>query len=346
MAAAAAAAAAVGTVGAARGTLAVTQRRVAGRSWPHRAAPRHRRTQAVNVAKEPDADNAESREAMGAGEYFQSLLRRTAPVRRSIEDAVGPLPDFAERRQRESDAQTASQPEDRSDGGFLKLAQAREWLNNVDAAAPTNEADDWVSSCNPAILHRRRLHLDACSSQRDFEMRSWHDEWMQEYAALKVDLFEKAKTTSAAGTAFFLLTWSAQAAIGYAFGAAAGFAYLNMLVKYVDSLQGALPDKKPSQRYSSARGLTSQKLAEGIKTTLQGSQKALTNPRLLLPIALVVAWKGWSLGTAEHRELHVPLAPILLGFFAFKAGFYAKTLDDNGDLLFGTLDPTAEETER
>ncbi|KAI5054938.1 hypothetical protein GOP47_0030083 [Adiantum capillus-veneris] len=116
----------------------------------------------------------------------------------------------------------------------------------------------------------------------------------QDYAKLKGDLQTLTAIFGGAGLAVCYTSYSSEVALSYGVGLLGALAYIRMLGNSVDSMG---------------------------QTNRQGAvSAAIGQPRLLVPVVLVMVFNRWNGVIApEYNLLHLQLIPILVGFFTYKA---------------------------
>ncbi|PNG89506.1 ATP synthase protein I, partial [Tetrabaena socialis] len=124
------------------------------------------------------------------------------------------------------------------------------------------------------------------------------------YEQVKVDQLVWTVAFSAAGVGMTYVSYTPSVAASYAVGAVAGFAYLRLLSKSVDSMGGA----------GAAAGMASQ-------------------PRLLIPIILGLGYNRFNQLYSEPLGVTLELLPILVGFFTYKLAVVARQYKDVFDGL-------------
>eukprot|EP00850_Spirogloea_muscicola_P018352 SM000167S02965 [mRNA] locus=s167:240476:241133:+ [translate_table: standard] len=81
-------------------------------------------------------------------------------------------------------------------------------------------------------------------------------------------------------------------------------------------------------------GITTQGFSSFLQKAASGSQQALASRRLAVPAALMAMWAVTShLSNKVEGHFHLELAPILLGFMAYKAAALIQAFRDNKELL-------------
>eukprot|EP00898_Chlorokybus_atmophyticus_P005704 jgi/Chlat1/6134/Chrsp41S05719 len=123
------------------------------------------------------------------------------------------------------------------------------------------------------------------------EQRRWERD--AKYADTQLP-FKPHKSTLASGDAEEVRLIRQREQARYAIGAAGSVAYLNMLARSVQSIGGG---------------------------GFGGVQ-----PRLLVPVALVMLFNRWNTLYAPETGIHLVLVPMLLGFFSYKAATLIQTL--------------------
>eukprot|EP00850_Spirogloea_muscicola_P024036 SM000427S15754 [mRNA] locus=s427:4739:7607:+ [translate_table: standard] len=123
------------------------------------------------------------------------------------------------------------------------------------------------------------------------------------YDQLKLKLQSWTLAIGGGCTVAAYFSYSPEIAASYAVGLAGSLVYVRMLSKSIDSLG------------SSAIG-----------TAVKG---AIGQPRLLVPVVLVMAFNRWNeILVPEYGLLQLQLIPILLGFFTYKAATLVVTFED------------------
>lgn len=252
---------------------------------------------------------------LSAGEFFEAALRRqkAGGDGAAVAGAGGGWEGDEEGEQSSlSDAAKQRVQE--------KLRQQLEAVEGQVAAAADNRA---ISSL-PAF--------DLFPSMRAEDRAALQEERRQEglsaYSALKKDLLLATGAAVAAGTAFCFILFSLQAALSYSLGGAGSCAYLVLLGADVDKLsrEDVPAVFKRRLRRTSPRVAAPQ---EGLQKAVLGSSRALSSPRLVVPAALVGLWAA-----SRHLdgELRLELAPLLLGFFSYKAAALYQAYRDTTEL--------------
>eukprot|EP00899_Mesostigma_viride_P019754 jgi/Mesvir1/27780/Mv07462-RA.1 len=242
---------------------------------------------------------------LGGSEYFKSLQRQGD---RNVDSALQSLfqqhatPVFVPKSTGEEAEKLVQEEETTSGAGVLRLRAMQDWVNMATDMAPTNTG--------PV--------QEAYTSADDF-----YAENMAWYAELKQGLRKNGIIFGGLVTAYLYFTVSTELALSYAVGIGAGQIYLEMLVRYIDSLEGKLPDRK-----SKAKAAEENIFVKGFKA----AAVSLSSRRLLVPVAMVVAWRLWNSLLGDATDLHLPLAGLFFGFFSFKAPIYYQTLVENADL--------------
>lgn len=129
------------------------------------------------------------------------------------------------------------------------------------------------------------------------------DKTTQDYNRIKSDLQLLTAIFGGVGSAVAYVSYSTEVAFSYGVGLLGALTYVRMLGTSVDSLGQS-----------------------GSKGALRG---ALGQPRLLVPVVLVMFFNRWNGVVApEYSLLHLQLIPILVGFFTYKAATVVEVFRD------------------
>ncbi|OAE26563.1 hypothetical protein AXG93_3817s1260 [Marchantia polymorpha subsp. ruderalis] len=79
-------------------------------------------------------------------------------------------------------------------------------------------------------------------------------------------------------------------------------------------------------------GIRSGDVKRTLEKTIRGSGMALSSPRLVVPAALFGLWAA-STQVTGTKDFHLEVAPMMFGFFAYKAAALVQAYRDNKDLL-------------
>ncbi|KAL3696330.1 hypothetical protein R1sor_010406 [Riccia sorocarpa] len=166
-----------------------------------------------------------------------------------------------------------------------------------------------------------------------------------EYEALKREL--SLMTLGVAGfcTLYCLVTLSVeQSAVSYDIGAGASLLYLQLLYREADNLsEGRVAEIfKPKRFKKKTIGIRSEDVKEGLEKSIRGTGMALSSPRLVIPAALFGLWSV-SAKITGTTGLHLEVAPMMFGFFAYKGAALIQAYRDNKDLLM-VFEKNEEET--
>lgn len=254
---------------------------------------------------------------LSAQEFFESFLRE----RQSSSDFVSKASDILWRREvldvdeeklnqvRKRLAEFQKIREEDGSGGFLKLSQAKQWGLGVDGA-PSN------------------VKLVAKGTE------TWQDDRRRagflEYEALKRELSLLTAAIAAFCTIYCGLVISFEASLSYGIGALGSLLYLNLLFRHVDKLSEENVAEVFLRRRQKKIGIRSSDLQDTFEKVFFGSGFALSSPRLVIPASLYGLW------TLVHRfsdmRLNLEIAPLMFGFFAYKAALLVQAYRENKDL--------------
>lgn len=125
----------------------------------------------------------------------------------------------------------------------------------------------------------------------------------KDYPQLKGNLQILTAIFGAAGMAVTYASYSSEVAFSYGVGLIGALAYIRMLGSSVDSL--------------------------GQSTSKGAVRAALGQPRLLVPVVLVMLFNRWNeIIAPEYNVLHLQLIPMLIGFFTYKAATVVEVFRD------------------
>lgn len=159
---------------------------------------------------------------------------------------------------------------------------------------------------------------------------------MQEYEELKRELEKLTLGIGALGGTYCFFVLSLQAAVSYSLGVSGSYVYLQLLYREADQLSADnVPNIFRRRRRTQSIGITSQSLQENAEKIFEGSRRALSSPRLVIPSLLMGVWAvSKKMGGEDSPEsFHLQLAPLILGFLVYKAAALVQTYRDNKDLL-------------
>lgn len=147
-------------------------------------------------------------------------------------------------------------------------------------------------------------------------------EGMKEYEELKKLLLKRTWRFGTLFAGYLLLTVSTEAAFAELVGAAASYGYLLWLMKYIDEIgpNSSIPPRDiESIQPSVLRWIT--KLGYAYRSSL--------NPRLLVPITLVLLTGLWNQKFADDYHLGIVEQGCLIGgFLSYKIALILKLYDD------------------
>lgn len=125
----------------------------------------------------------------------------------------------------------------------------------------------------------------------------------KDYSQIKGNLQILTAIFGGAGIAVSYASYSSEVAFSYGVGLLGALAYIRMLGNSVDSL--------------------------GESNSKGAARAALGQPRLLVPVVLVMCFNRWNeIVAPEFNVLHLQLIPILIGFFTYKAATVVEVFRD------------------
>eukprot|EP00249_Psilotum_nudum_P000774 c12888_g1_i1 orf=115-1182(+) len=125
----------------------------------------------------------------------------------------------------------------------------------------------------------------------------------EQYNQLKTDLQFFTLAVGGVGTITAYVSYSAEIAASYGVGLIGSLVYIRMLGNSVDSF--------------------------GKQVGLQSLRGAVGQPRLLVPVVLVMIYNRWNeFLVSEYGFIHLQLIPILIGFFTYKAATVVEVFKD------------------
>ncbi|KAK8930862.1 hypothetical protein KSP39_PZI016112 [Platanthera zijinensis] len=206
------------------------------------------------------------------------------------------------------------------DDGFLKLSKTMEW----------------VSSENIAPINKK------------FATKKWKDDGEKrkkvnylKYEVLKGELLLLTIGIGAACAVYCLISLSTEAAISYSVGVLLSCLYLQLLCTYTDNLSKESVPRIFIQKKVKKIGIRSEDLENTLEKTLNGSNMALSSPRLVIPVAI---YGLWALSHQYFNIFNFQLVPAMLGFFAYKAAALVQVYRDNEDL--GMVFPDSQDNSK
>lgn len=156
----------------------------------------------------------------------------------------------------------------------------------------------------------RAVAVAPTSPEEEAQLRAAVEEEQRRYEELKQELSLWTAGLTAACFAATYAFYTKEIAASYGVGALGGYLYLRLLNKSVDSLGTG------------------------------GAGGALGQPRLLIPVILVLAFNRWNQLKADEVGLHLQLLPMLLGFFTYKGAVIAKNFGQLAkEMMPGEQDP-------
>ncbi|EFJ23580.1 hypothetical protein SELMODRAFT_103361 [Selaginella moellendorffii] len=253
---------------------------------------------------------------LSAQEFFEAFLRS----RRGNVDFISRASDILWKKElqeedeakleqirtRLAEKQKASAPlydtdDDSSEsGGFLRLSQAKNWSLGLDSTAPAN--------------YNQKL-LEAEKERDDFRRKCLLD-----YEALKRELSLVTLGVGLVTGVYCLAFLSTEVC------QSPSFSYFDKTSELT------VPQIFTQRKRRKTIGFTSNDLRDSVEKNLQGIRFALSSPRLLLVVAFYGLWLGSS-QLCQDLPFKLEIAPMLLGFFAYKAAALVQAYRDNKDLL-------------
>lgn len=277
--------------------------------WLHLTQLGRRRLQVQSTAQDHNTANR-----LSGQELFETFLRERQP--RS--DFVSKASDLLWRREifdvdkeslndiKESPPEYQKVRDDEDGNGFLKLSQTRRWTSGMDRA-PTNA----------------KLAADEIEISREDRRRAS----FFEYEALKRELFLLTIFTGASCSIYCAIVLSYEACYSYGIGAMASLLYLKLLFHHAGKISEDNVAKIFLRRRRKKIGIQSADLQDSFEKSLYGSSLALSSPRLVIPASLFGVWK-----ILHESSFSLQLAPLILGFFAYKGALLIQTFRDNKEL--------------
>ncbi|XP_024517079.1 uncharacterized protein LOC9628878 isoform X2 [Selaginella moellendorffii] len=259
---------------------------------------------------------------LSAQEFFEAFLRS----RRGNVDFISRASDILWKKELQEEdeakleqirtrlAEKQKMDDDSSEGGgFLRLSQAKNWSLGLDSTAPAN--------------YNQKL-LEAEKERDDFRRKCLLD-----YEALKRELSLVTLGVGLVTGVYCLAFLSTETAVSYEIGVFGSWVYLQLLANQVDKTSElTVPQIFTQRKRRKTIGFTSNDLRDSVEKNLQGIRFALSSPRLLLVVAFYGVWLGSS-QLGQDLPFKLEIAPMLLGFFAYKAAALVQAYRDNKDLL-------------
>ncbi|KAJ4821583.1 ATP synthase protein I-related protein [Rhynchospora pubera] len=192
-----------------------------------------------------------------------------------------------------------------------QVEAARRGISNVEASngsssprwrlAPTRrEQDKWERASKAATGGTDVILRESRQKRGDPKVLAAQS--MQQYNKLKEKLQILTLGIGGIGVVSAYFSYSPEIAASFGAGLAGSLMYLRMLGRTVDSMA------------SSSGGL------------MRG---AVGQPRLLVPIALVMIYNRWNeILVPQYGLMHLELIPMLVGFFTYKVSTFIQAIDD------------------
>ncbi|KAJ1688395.1 hypothetical protein LUZ63_019785 [Rhynchospora breviuscula] len=192
-----------------------------------------------------------------------------------------------------------------------QVEAARRGISNVQASngsssprwrlAPTRrEQDKWERASKAATGGTDVILRESRQERGDPKVLAAQS--MQQYNKLKEKLQILTLGIGGIGVVSAYFSYSPEIAASFGAGLAGSLVYIRMLGRTVDSMA------------SSSGGL------------MRG---AVGQPRLLVPVALVMIYNRWNeILVPQYGLMHLELIPMLVGFFTYKVSTFIQAIDD------------------
>ncbi|KAG2443532.1 hypothetical protein HXX76_001884 [Chlamydomonas incerta] len=169
----------------------------------------------------------------------------------------------------------------------------------------------------------RRCRLQRAVAQDDYlSVRRADEEYMKEYQGLKDQLLDNTRKCGAVVAAYLLLTADGQAALCALLGSAAGYGYLALLYRDVDSYKAdtVVPMMQAEEIENGGLRLAAKLLA---------AWRQALNGRLLVPVGLAVLAAAYNRVAGPEAQLDLLHQGCLLGgFLSYKLALLIKLVDE------------------
>ncbi|CAN4075468.1 unnamed protein product [Withania somnifera] len=168
--------------------------------------------------------------------------------------------------------------------------------------APTRrEQEKWDRAAKAATGGSEVILREIRRSKEDPKILAAQSE--EQYLKLKDKLQFLTLGIGGIGIVSAYVSYSPEIAASYGAGLLGSLMYMRMLGNSVDSIR-----------------------TEGPKALIKG---AVGQPRLLVPVVLVMIYNRWNgILAAEYGLMHLELIPILVGFFTYKIATFALAIED------------------
>jgi hypothetical protein len=163
---------------------------------------------------------------------------------------------------------------------------------------------------------------EGATAAREGGLEAARQRGMDEYAELKAVLLRRTWRFGALFAGYLALSVSAESAAAELVGAAAGYAYMLLLIRDADALtpESSVP-LKAAQAVEPAPARAVAKLIAAYRHAL--------SPRLLIPAALIAGAAAWNAAAAPADQIGLLEQGCALGGFAsYKVALLLKTYDD------------------
>ena len=160
--------------------------------------------------------------------------------------------------------------------------------------APTRGERRRWSGSSKFVTSSTAMEVDAAMDGEEERLAARKAD-LERYEMLKAELVGFTLGIAGVTTVAVAALYSPEAAGSYAIGAGGGLLYLRLLSRSVDSTSGG---------------------ANSIGDVVEGT---IGGQRLLVPAILVAGWNRWNALAAPVTGVELQIAPILVGFFTYKA---------------------------
>ncbi|GFR52709.1 hypothetical protein Agub_g15338 [Astrephomene gubernaculifera] len=170
--------------------------------------------------------------------------------------------------------------------------------------------------------HRRSCCRARAIADNYLPPRQPDEEYMKEYAGLKNQLMDNTRKCGAVVAAYLLLTVDGQAALCALLGSAAGYGYLALLYRDVDSYTG--DTFVPMVEADKIENTWLRRLAK-----LGCAYRQALQPRLLVPVGLACLAAAYNRVAGPDHSLDLLHQGCLLGgFLSYKLALLVKLVDE------------------
>lgn len=206
------------------------------------------------------------------------------------------------------------------DDGFLKLSKTMEWVSSENIA-PINKKFATKKRADDGEKRKKVNNL--------------------KYEVLKGELMLLTVGIGAACAVCCLISLSTEAAISYSVGVLLSCLYLQLLCTCTDNISKASIPRIFIHKKVRKIGITSDDMVNTLEKALNGTNMALSSPRLVIPVSI---YGLWALSHQYVSIFDFQLVPAMLGFFAYKAAALVQVYRDNEDL--GMVFPDSDDNSK